>query len=126
VPAHSGKRLAWLGGYGTKITQQISQLVTLPAGCTNATLTFWLRVASSARKARPSDTLTLYATTPAGHILAKLARFSNNDAGQGYQQHSVSLTPYTGQTIALTLTSRERLIGKVTSFFEDGNVLKVS
>jgi hypothetical protein len=126
VPAHSGKRLAWLAGYGTKITQRISQQVTIPAGCTSATLTFWLRVNSTARKAPAADTLTLSAVSPAGRALATLATFSNRDAGQGYQQHTVSLAAYLGQTIALRFTSRERLVGKVTSFFEDGNVLKVS
>jgi len=126
VPAHSGKRLAWLAGYGTKITQRISQKVAIPAGCTSATLTFWLQVASTARKAPVADTLTLTAVSPAGQTLGTLARFSNRDAGQGYKQHTVSLTAYLGQTFTLRFTSKERLVGKVTSFFEDGNVLKVS
>jgi hypothetical protein len=126
VPAHSGKRLAWLAGYGTKITQRISQQVVIPAGCASATLTFWLQVSSTARKAPVADTLTLTAVTPAGRTLDTLATFSNRDAGHGYQKHSVSLTAYLGQTIALRFTSREHLVGKVTSFFEDGNVLKVS
>jgi hypothetical protein len=121
-----GGRLAWLAGYGTKITQRISQKVAIPAGCTSATLTFWLQVASTARKAPAADTLTLTAVSPAGQALGTLATFSNRDAGKGYQQHTVSLTAYLGQTISLRFTSRERLVGKVTSFFEDGNVLKVS
>jgi hypothetical protein len=126
IPAHSGKRLAWLAGYGTKITQRISQRVSIPAGCTSATLTFWLQVSSTARKARAADTLTLQAVSAAGQALATLATFSNRDAGQGYKQHTVSLAAYRGQTVLLRFTSRERLVGKVTSFFEDGNVLKVS
>ena len=90
VPAHSGKRLAWLAGYGTKITQRIAQQVTIRAGCTSATLTFWLQVSSTARKARAAGTLTLQAVSPAGHALATLATFSNRDAAKLQAAHGVT------------------------------------
>jgi hypothetical protein len=43
-PAHSGTWNAWLDGYGTTHTDTVSQTVTIPAGCTNSTLSFWLHV----------------------------------------------------------------------------------
>ena len=64
-----------------------------------------------------------------GYLCTATAGFdgpTDRDAAKGCKQHTVSLTPYLGQTITLRFTSREHLIGKVTSFFEDGNVLKVS
>src|SRR5262249_942923 len=43
-PAPSGTRVAWLDGYGTTPTDTLSQSVTLPAGCSTYTLTFWLHI----------------------------------------------------------------------------------
>src|SRR5439155_11382470 len=42
--AHSGTRFAWLDGYGVTHTDTLSQSVTLPAGCSSYTLSFWLHI----------------------------------------------------------------------------------
>ena len=43
-PAHAGCWKAWLDGYGVAHTDTLRQTVTVPAGCTTATLSFWLHV----------------------------------------------------------------------------------
>ena len=42
--SHSGTWYAWLDGYGTTHTDTLSQTVTIPAGCTNTTFSFWLHI----------------------------------------------------------------------------------
>jgi aminopeptidase S len=42
--AHSGTQYAWLDGYGRTHTDTLSQSVTLPAGCSSYTLSFWLHI----------------------------------------------------------------------------------
>src|SRR6266545_3766701 len=43
-PAHGGTKIGWLDGYGQSHTDTLSQSVTLPAGCTSATLAYWLHI----------------------------------------------------------------------------------
>ncbi|MEU2426018.1 putative Ig domain-containing protein, partial [Streptomyces sp. NPDC007851] len=42
--AHAGSYKAWLDGYGSTHTDTLSQSVTIPAGCTKTTFTFYLHV----------------------------------------------------------------------------------
>ncbi len=42
--SHSGTWYAWLDGYGTTHTDTLSQTVTIPAGCTHSTFSFWLHI----------------------------------------------------------------------------------
>ena len=43
-PAHGGTRSAYLDGYGSTHTEAINQSVTIPAGCTTYTLSFYLHI----------------------------------------------------------------------------------
>src|SRR4029078_10184066 len=43
-PAHSGVNRAYLDGYGSTHTESLSQTVTIPAGCSTYTLSFWLHI----------------------------------------------------------------------------------
>ncbi|MDQ1739842.1 MAG: hypothetical protein QOE53_1494, partial [Pseudonocardiales bacterium] len=43
-PAHTGSWKAWLNGYGTTHTDTLTQSVSIPAGCTTYTLSFWLHI----------------------------------------------------------------------------------
>jgi hypothetical protein len=127
VPAHSGQRLARLGGPGGPHTDTLGQTVTIPAGCEAATLSFWLDVATNDPRNKAYDTLTVQVLSSGGTTLATLATYSNQDAAGGYAQHSFSLTPYLGQAITIRFTGRETLLGGYsTSFLEDDNGLSVS
>jgi hypothetical protein len=126
VPAHSGKKVAWLAGYGVPMTQTLAQTVTIPASCSTAEFSFWLETQSDALKGKAGDTLTLQVISASGAVAATLGTVTNLQATSKYRQYSYSLAPYIGRTVTLRFTSKETLTGHVTSFFEDGNALTVS
>jgi hypothetical protein len=127
VPAHSGSWLAWLDGYGGAHTDTLSQTVTIPATCKNATLSFWLYINSDDPTGKAYDTFTIQVLNSSGTVLATLATLSNQQEGSGYVQHSYSVAPYIGQKITIKYTGKETLGGGYdTNFFEDDNALNVS
>jgi hypothetical protein len=93
--------------------------VTIPAGCATASLSYWLHIDTAETGSTVYDTLAL---TAGGSTLAS---YSNVNAATGYQQHTVSLNGYTGQTVTLTFTGTEG--SKLqTSFVLDDTALNVS
>ena len=127
VPAHSGSWLAWLDGYGGPHTDTLSQTVTIPATCKNATLSFWLFINSDDPTNAAYDTFKIQVLNSSGTVLATLATLSNQQEGSGYVQHSYSVSSFIGQTIKIKYTGRETLGGGYdTNFFEDDNALNVS
>ncbi len=94
--AHSGNWYAWLDGYGFTHTDTLSQTVTIPAGCTATTFSFWLHIdtaETTTTTAYDKLTITANGTT--------LATFSNLNAASGYQQHSYSLGSFAGSTVSV-------------------------
>lgn len=125
---HSGTWMAWFNGNGTKDTDTLSQAVTIPAGCTTASLSFWLHIdtTENTSTAKP-DTFTVQLLNSSGSVLTTLATFSNLDAASGYTQHSYDVSSYAGQTVTLKFTGSETdTNGGTTSFVDDDNALNVS
>ncbi|BAJ26266.1 MULTISPECIES: M1 family aminopeptidase [Kitasatospora] len=117
---HGGTSYAWLDGYGSAHTDTLAQTVTLPAGCTNATLSFWLHV----------DTAETSTTSAYDKLTAKvgstvLAAYSNLDAAAGYQKKTLDLSAYAGQTVSLSFGGVEDS-GLQTSFVLDDLALDTS
>jgi len=106
-PAHAGTWKALMNGVGANSISTLSQTVTIPAGCSNATLRFWLRVVTEEVLANDYDKLDL-TVTPAGGTAKRLVRWSNQNA-QDYTLQSVPLGAYAGQTVTLTFTGDENL-----------------
>ncbi|MFG2042774.1 hydrolase [Dactylosporangium sp. NPDC048998] len=100
MPAHGGSWKAWLDGYGAAHTDTLSQTVTIPAGCTRATLSFWLRVATD-----ETTTTTAYDTLTVAAGSATLATYSNLDASTAYRQRTLTVTG-TG-SVKITFTGVE-------------------
>jgi hypothetical protein len=94
--AHAGSYKAWLDGYGTAHTDTLSQTVTIPSGCTKATLSFWLHVDTDETSSTAYDKLTVAAggTT--------LATYSNVDGSSGYVQKSLTVTGSGSKTVTFT------------------------
>ncbi len=106
--AHSGSWYAWLDGYGTTHTDTLSQSVTIPAGCTASTFSFWLHIDTAETTTTTAfDTLKVQVLNSSGTVLATLATFSNLNHISGYAQHSYSLGSYAGQKITLKFTGTE-------------------
>ncbi|TCO48788.1 putative Ig domain-containing protein [Actinocrispum wychmicini] len=101
-PAHGGTQMGWLDGYGSAHTDTVSQSVTLPAGCTSASLTYWLHIDSD-----ETTTTTKFDTLVAQIGSTTVASYSNLDKATGYQQRTIDATPFLGQTVTLKFTGVE-------------------
>ena len=116
--AHSGFWLAWLGGYGKKHTDTLSQTVQLPAGGSSATLSFWLHVETEEVQDIAFDTLKVQIADESGNVLQTLHTFSNRDATPHYERVHFEVTPFLGRRIQVRLVASEDS-KKATSFFVD-------
>jgi hypothetical protein len=118
-PPHAGTWDAWLDGYGKATTDTLTQAVTIPSGCTSATLSYWLHIdTAETTTTKKYDTLTVSASG------STLASYSNLNKATGYAQHSVSLNAYIGQTVTLTFTGVEDAVDQ-TSFVVDDTAVTV-
>jgi len=118
--AHSGSWKAWLNGYGSAHTDSLSQSVTLPAGCSTASLSFWLHVDTA-----ETTTSTAYDKLTAKIGSTTLATYSNLDAKTGYVQKTLDVSGFAGQTVTLAFSGVEDA-SLQTSFVLDDVALNVS
>ncbi|NKI42415.1 M28 family peptidase [Streptomyces physcomitrii] len=118
-PAHGGSRSAWLGGHGRGATDTLTQQVTVPAGCTKATLSYWLHIDTAETERRVYDKLTVRAGS------STLATWSNTDAASGYTERTLDLSGYAGQQLTLTFSATEDA-SLQTSFVLDDVTLRTS
>ncbi|MDX3004502.1 M4 family metallopeptidase [Kribbella solani] len=118
-PAHGGTWKAWLDGYGQTHTDNLSQSVTIPAGC-SATLSFYLHVDSA-----ETTTTTQYdkLTVKAGSTT--LATYSNLNKASGYSLKSFNLSSFAGQTVTISFSGSED-VSLQTSFVIDDTGLNLS
>ena len=117
---HSGTRFAWLDGYGTTHTDTLSQSVTLPAGCSSYTLTFWLHIDSA-----ETTTTIQYDRLTVKVGSTTLATYSNLNKAAGYSQKTFNVSAFAGQTVTLLFTGTEDF-SLQTSFVIDDTALNVS
>jgi hypothetical protein len=117
--ARSGSYYAWLDGYGTTHTDTLSQSITIPSTCTSATLSFYLKIATS-----ETTTTVAYDKLTVKVGSTTLATYSNLNAG-AYALKSFSLTSYIGQTVTVLFTGTEDS-SLATSFVIDDTVANVS
>ena len=123
-PAHSGSWDAWLDGYGAAHTDTLTQGVTVPTGCANATLSYWLHIDTAKTGTTAADTLKVEITS--GSTTTTLATYSNLNAASGYTQHSVNLAAYIGKAITVKFIGTENSSSQQTSFVLDDTALNVS
>lgn len=115
----TGTRDAWLDGYGSTHTDTLSQSVTLPAGCSSYTLSFYLKISTAETTTTSAyDKLTVQAGA------TTLQVFSNLNAS-AYTLRSFDLAAFAGQTVTLKFTGAEDSSLK-TSFVIDDTALTVS
>jgi hypothetical protein len=125
-PPHAGSWDAWLDGYGTTHTDSALQQVTIPAGATTATLSFFLHIDSAETTTSTAfDTLTVQIRNSSGTVLSTLATYSNLNKATGYQQKTFSLTNFKGQTIQIFFKGVEDSTLQ-TSFVLDDVTLNVT
>lgn len=100
--AHGGTAYAWLDGTGSSRTDTLSQSVTVPSGCSTATLSYWLHVDTA-----ETTTSTAYDRLTVQLGGSTLATYSNLDKNTGYVQKTVDVSSYAGQTVSLSFTGTE-------------------
>ncbi|MFJ8199350.1 hydrolase [Streptomyces sp. NPDC096152] len=123
--ARTGSYKAWLDGYGTANTDTLAQTVTIPSGCTTATLSFYLHVDTAETTTTTAyDTLKAQVLNSGGTVLSTLATYSNLNAASGYTQRSFNLAAYAGQTVTVKFTGTEGSQLQ-TSFVIDDTALNV-
>jgi len=106
--AHNGSWFVWLDGYGTTHTDTLSQSVSIPAGKTSATLTFYLHIDTAETTTTTAyDKLNVQVLNSSGTVLKTLATYSNLNAASGYALRTFDLSAYIGQTVTLKLTGTE-------------------
>ncbi|MGW3464307.1 hydrolase, partial [Streptomyces olivaceoviridis] len=124
--ARTGSYKAWLNGYGSAHTDTLAQSVTIPAGCTSATLSFSLHVDTAETTTSTAyDTLKAQVLSSGGTVLSTLATYSNLNAASGYTQRAFNLASYAGQTVTIKFTGTEGSTLQ-TSFVLDDTALTVS
>lgn len=125
-PARTGAWKAWMNGFGSPHTDTLSQMVTIPANATKATLAYWLYVYTAETTATVAyDTLAVQLRNSSGAVLTTLANYSNLSPRFPYAQASFDLSSYNGQTIQLYLIGTEDQ-GLQTSFIIDDFSLDVA
>lgn len=107
VVPRSGSKFAWLGGYGSVASDQITQDLYIPTSTTAATATFYFKIIT----AEPADGGAkdfgiVEALSPSGSLLGTLRTKTNLDAGD-YTASTVDLLPYKGQIVRLSFRSME-------------------
>ena len=95
--AHGGSWKAWLDGYGSSHTDYVRQSVTVPAGVSKATLSFYLHIDTAESGSTAYDTLSVQVITATGKYVT-LATYSNANAASGYVLRTIDLGAYKGQT----------------------------
>ncbi|MDF3301330.1 hydrolase [Streptomyces tropicalis] len=124
--ARTGSYKAWLDGYGAAHTDTLAQTVTVPSGCTSATLSFYLHVDTDETTTSTAyDTLKAQVLDSSGTVLSTLATYSNLNAASGYTQRSFNLSAYAGQTVTVKFTGTEGSTLQ-TSFVVDDTALNVA
>ena len=116
-PAHGGSWKAWLDGYGSTHTNYVRQQISIPSGVSTATLAFYLHIDTAETGSTAYDTMQVQVITSTGKYIT-LATYSNKDAASGYQQHTISLNGYKGQTLQINFYGSEDST-KQTSFVVD-------
>jgi len=111
----SGTRSAWLDGYGFTHTDTLQQTVTIPAGCTNSVLSFYLKISTSEGPGIAYDFLTVKVGS------TTLATYSNLNVSP-YTLRSFNVGAFAGQTVTLLFTGTED-ISLQTSFVIDDTSL---
>ncbi len=123
--AHSGVGFIWLDGFGTAHTETASQSVTIPAGKTSATLSFYLHIDSAETTTTTAyDKLTVQVLNSSGTVLSTLATYSNLNKATGYVLKTLSLNAYIGQNVTIKFTGIEDA-SLQTSFVLDDVTLTV-
>jgi hypothetical protein len=113
---HTGAYSAYLGGYSNAV-DTIYQQITIPAGATSASLSYWWYM-TTAETSHPWDYLYTRILNTSGTTLATLQTLNDGSTASTCVHPSFDLTAYKGQTIRVYFRATNDS-SLSTSFFVD-------
>jgi len=123
-PAHAGTWDAWMDGYGSAHTDNVTQSVTITPGMTTASLSYYLHIDTAETSSTAYDHLYVRLYSSSGTLLKTLATYSNLNKNSGYTLHTNDVSAYIGQTVKVKFTGTEDS-SLQTSFVLDDVTLNV-
>ena len=118
---HSGKQGAYLAG-ANNAQDLLATLLKLTPNPSSITLTFWWQIQSQ-EHSRFQDTLTVAIADAQGKALHNLATLSSREMSNQWQQRSLSLTQYGGQSLQLQFHARTDADAATDFFLDDIEVV---
>jgi subtilisin family serine protease len=97
----TGVRNSWISGYGYTSTETLQTTVTIPAGCTNSTLNFYLKIVTSEYEPAVFDSFTARVGSTV------LATYTNLNPSSTYVLRSFNVGAFAGQTVTISFTGTE-------------------
>ncbi|MEZ4730888.1 MAG: hypothetical protein R3E79_27515 [Caldilineaceae bacterium] len=113
---HTGKQAAYLAGTNGA-NDLLSTTVKLPTTPTSITVTFWWQIQSQ-ESGKYQDTLTIALVDAQGKLLQTLGTLSSRDMSNQWQQSTINITNFAGQTVQLQFTAYTDAAA-ATDFFVD-------
>ncbi len=119
--ARSGRRYAYLNGFGHASVNQVQQDVSLSSlpGGTTLTLTYYLFVDSSDPRT-DVDTFKVQVDTGSGFVT--LATIGNSGWDDTYHRHVLDLTSYAGTDVTLRFLGRENATNQTGFVLDDVSI----
>ncbi|HST05354.1 MAG TPA: hypothetical protein VLQ48_11540 [Chloroflexia bacterium] len=119
---HTGARSVYEGGYNNGV-DIVYQTVSIPAGATSASLSYWSYMTSSEGTGTPYDYMYAEVRSTSGTLLGTLKTQSNTGTRNAWlQTTNLNLLPWAGQTVRVEFRTTTD-VSLQTSFFIDDVVL---
>jgi hypothetical protein len=124
LKAQTPSYLAWLGGY-PNAQDELSQTVTVPAGATSITLSFYYAIGTAETTMGARDTMDVYTYDPVTAAYTTVASFNDDMPASSWARFTINLpTSLAGRTFEVGF--RATTDGaKNTNFFVDSVSLDV-
>lgn len=119
--AHSGKQSAYLAG-ANNAQDLLATAIKIAPNATSVTLTFWWQIQSQ-EHSRFQDTLTVVVADAQGKALQNVASLSSREMSNQWQQRTLSLASFAGQTLQLQFHARTDADAATDFFVDDVEVV---
>lgn len=118
---HTGKQAAYLAG-ANNAQDLLATTVKLPADQQSITITFWWQIQSQ-ESGRYHDALTVVLGDAQGKALQPLASLSSRDMSNQWQQRTLSINNFAGQTVQLQFIARTDAEAATDFFVDDVEIV---
>jgi len=118
---HSGKQAAYLAG-ANHAQDLLATILKLSPNASSVTLTFWWQIQSQ-ESSRFQDALTVAVADAQGKVLQSIATLSSREMSNQWQQRSLPLTQFAGQTVQLQFLARTDADAATDFFLDDIEVV---